>query len=120
MKRKLNVALKNLDGTNITEATVQQLEVGKAVVQSLTVMTASIACGNALTQLFEDERSLSGVEKHKRGKLAQRVFDAEGEIDLSAEEITTIKTCVGKHFNPLVVAQIYDILESDPVGDDNA
>jgi hypothetical protein len=114
MKRNLNVALKNLNGTPVTEAVIEQLEPGKPVVQSVTTMTAAMACGDALNTLFEDERTLPGIEKHKRGKLAQRVYDAKGEIDLSTEDIAEIKKCLGKKYNPLIVCQVFDILETDP------
>lgn len=67
---------------------------------------------NALLAAFEDERELSGEDKYKRFKLADRINSAEGEVEISGEELALVKKMVGKGYNVLAVGHIYNLLES--------
>jgi len=52
----------------------------------------------------------SGVDKVKKYELAKKVYIG-GEVDLIAEEITLIKERIGDIFAPVIVGQVFDILE---------
>lgn len=65
----------------------------------------------ALLSSFDDERGLSGEEKCKRYVLSTRIYGNE-ELDVTAEEISTIKKLVGKGFSPLIVGQAFQMLEN--------
>jgi len=67
----------------------------------------------ALTAQFEDERNLSGEEKFARGELALRVHKG-GRIDVSAEDIATIKKLIAKGYGPLIVIRAWSMI--DPSG----
>jgi len=65
----------------------------------------------ALTILGASEQNLPGAERLKRGRLAQRIV-ASPVLDLKAEEIALLKTCIGNVYGPWIVVQAEDMLES--------
>jgi hypothetical protein len=72
-------------------------------------MTLGDAVSSALVSPFKDE-SPSGQEKVKRWALALRVHAAK-DIELTADDITMIKNLVAKAFGPLIVGQVWEILD---------
>ncbi len=57
-------------------------------------------------------QQLDGMEKYRRGKLADKIFGAAEPIELPAEEIVKIKEAVGTAWpNPIVVMRAWDMLE---------
>lgn len=113
MKRYMNVILKDIEG-------VEMVEYPNAIKQGEEPTPVPITIGkivvNALLASFDDERQLSGDEKARRFRLAQNVYEArkgDGWVDLTAEDITLLKALVGKGYGPLIVGQIYDILENE-------
>lgn len=73
------------------------------------VVTLRHICVNALFAIYNDEPGLSGTDKAKRYKLAMRLKPEVCEV--SAEEVTTLKTLVGKAYAPLVVGRAYEVLD---------
>lgn len=70
----------------------------------------------ALNFLGGDEQNLGREQRLLRGRLAQRIVAAgSNELDLKAEEVTLIKNCFGKMFDPWVVAQCEDVLDPQEV-----
>lgn len=49
-------------------------------------------------------------EKFNRYMLAQRVHN-DDEVELTAEEVSRVKSLIGKFFNPLVVGAAWNILD---------
>lgn len=70
-------------------------------------------CNVATTALLAPERGeeLSGNEKMKRFLLAERIYQADGEVKVSAEEVVLLKTLIAKHFSALIVGRSYRLLE---------
>ncbi|MCW4050360.1 MAG: hypothetical protein NWE89_11565 [Candidatus Bathyarchaeota archaeon] len=64
----------------------------------------------ALLTLHQSERA-NGVESYKRCKLAERVYEADKELEIESEDITLIKRLIGELFAPIIVGQAYDALE---------
>jgi hypothetical protein len=62
---------------------------------------------NALLSPVQKEQ---GTEKVKKYELAKRIYEAD-EIELTAEEITLIKSRVGDTFVPIVVGRVFEMLE---------
>lgn len=63
-----------------------------------------------------------GVARYRKGKLAGKVMEHDA-VDLTADEITLVKTAVGKLYLPLVVSQAWDMMEAlasepEPSGED--
>ena len=103
MKRNLNVVLKTLDGQPLKEehnGTARDVLLSRLAV-------------NALLANYEDEKNLSGDDKVKRFKLAQQINDADGEVEVTAEQVSLLKTLIAKGYSPLVVGRAYDILEGE-------
>ncbi len=99
MKRNMTAVLTTLTGMPIKD--------GEAS------LTLGAVATNALLMPYEDERNLSGDDKVKRFKLAQRIHDAQGEVDISSEEITLLKSLIAKAYTPLVVGRAFAILEAE-------
>lgn len=70
-------------------------------------------CATALLTPYQDEKELSGDEKVKRFKIAEKIYNG-GEQDLTIEEAALLKKLVAKAFAPLIVGRIYGLLESEP------
>lgn len=66
---------------------------------------------SALFGQYADEQALSGDEKFRRFKLAMTVNDG-GSQDLSPEDVVLIKKLVGKAYGPLIVGQVYNVLNA--------
>lgn len=69
---------------------------------------------SALLAAHEDERSLTGKEKADRFALALRINQRPDAVSLTAEQLTLLKTLIGKGFTPLVVGRAYELLEQEP------
>ena len=65
------------------------------------------ACVNALMSPNEKD---SGAKKVEKYDLALRIYKND-EVELSVEEAATIKECVGKLFAPIVVGQLFKVLD---------
>lgn len=63
-----------------------------------------------LDDLRGDEHQ-TGKDKFDRALLAQRVHHSEGEADVTAEEIATMKERIGRAFSPLLVLGAWNALE---------
>ena len=99
MIKNLDVVLRDLEGKEIIDS-----EDTKRPVLARTIII------NALMATYKDENP-SGEEKVRRYKLAMLLHG--GSHELSAEDIVLIKTLVGKGWGPIIVGQIYDLLESN-------
>jgi hypothetical protein len=76
----------------------------------------TIIC-NALLANYQDEASLPGKEKLDRWHLAQRVHGSGVSIEVTAEEISSIKNLVAKGYSTPVSAQVWEILEKGTSGE---
>lgn len=108
MKTNLNVALKNMDDVAMTE-TIKTMVDGKEVSEEKEIPLKTF-CINALMADYQGE-TVDGNEKLKRYTLAKRIFKAEGEVELSVEEAALLKQLVPKGHTPLVVGQLFELLE---------
>ena len=62
--------------------------------------------------------SLVAKEKLRRGLLAEKIYSAEGPIELQVDELALIKKLVGETNDPIIVSQIYPVI--DPKAKDDA
>lgn len=75
------------------------------------VLTLAIVAENALLASYQDETNLSGEEKLKRFRLAEKIASQKGDITLTAEEIALIKKLVAKAYNPLIVGDMVKAID---------
>jgi len=97
---KINVdeTLKTFDGKVMMDADSS----GNAVEASMkTVLVNAV-----LAPVKEDK----GVDKVRKYELAKMIFKG-GEVDLTPEDIVLIKKQVGDNFAPIVVGQVWDMLD---------
>lgn len=92
-----DTVMKNLNGSEITEN-------DKPVAMKDFVVNALLS--------IQGEPNLAAQEKFERGLLATKVYDG-GDLELTVEEIATVKKTIGLYYPPLIVAQIYKHIESD-------
>lgn len=79
-------------------------------------LTYRVLTVNALMQPYPDEAGLSGEEKLRRFRLADKIMKSQ-PVHLSAEEVVLLKTVVAKFGAPLAVGRIYDLIDpSEPTG----
>ena len=100
MKIDVSKELKTLDGSTMQDVGSD----GNAV-----NATVKLALLNAV---LAPEQNDTPVRKLEKGELARKIYKAEKEVDLTAEEIALCKKRVGEVFpSPLVVLQVTEILE---------
>lgn len=87
---------------------------GKPIQEGETIITLGSVCSNALLALHPDEQTLPGEVKVRRFQLAVKIYNG-GEQDVSVEELSILKTMVGKHYLPIVVGRVYEIIEGAKV-----
>lgn len=73
------------------------------------VTLSSVAVG-ALSTVFPDEVGLSGADKYKRYELALAI-NKKKLVELQVEDVTLIKTVIGKAYGPVIVGPAYDVIE---------
>jgi hypothetical protein len=92
---------KNLDGQLRTLTGTGYERDGKPV-QIRTIIAEALA-----SQVTEEDVQ----KKLLYGKLAFKLSDGQGEMDFTPEDLVAMKTAVGKSCGPLLVVQIYEILD---------
>jgi len=94
----VDVKLMTLDGKVMMDADSS----GNAV--EATVKTLLV---NAVLAPTKDEK---GVDKVRKYELAKMIFKG-GKVDLTPEDIVLIKQQVGDNFAPVVVGQVFEMLD---------
>jgi len=101
MRVDVNQTLKALNGEVLKDND------GKGNVVDATLKTAIV---NGLLAPVQQGKNESGLDKVKKYELATRVYKND-EVELTAEDIVLIKKCVGENFAPIVVGQVYEMLD---------
>ena len=74
--------------------------------------TIKLAMVNALLAPTPQGEQETGVDKIKKYELAKMIYKAEGEVDITVEDISLIKKAVEKAFpSPIIVGQVNELLE---------
>ena len=100
MKIDFSQTLSTLDGEQFTDNVG-----GKDVPVNLGKI-----CIGALDATYQDETNLTGSEKYARFELIAKLKSAS-EVDVSSEDVTKLKTLIGKRYGVTVVGAAYDALE---------
>lgn len=108
--------LKELDPKKVEELRKQLLkkeitqdEYNEKLSDSFKVVTLGFMCVNALLSEIKDERN-NGEDKVKRYELAKAIH-MNDILDVPAEGIVLLKERIGKSYLPLIVGQVFDLLE---------
>jgi hypothetical protein len=79
------------------------------VTEDGSALTLREAVTTALVAPFKDENP-SGTEKVKRWQLAAKL-QASKDVELTADDIALIKNLVAKAYGPMIVGQVWAILD---------
>ena len=114
MMLQLSMQLRDQDGKLLTQAKPTLNNEGVIIGQT----QEPVLLGNLVkAALLQPDEKDSADEKVTKFELMLRVSAAkDGELDLESEDITLVKKLVGKMYAPLVVGQVYRILEGKPTG----
>lgn len=97
---KVDTLLKTLDGQVMKDNDGQ----GSAVDATL-----KVALINAVASPEQNDTPAQKIEK---GELARKIYLADGEIELTAEEVALCKKRVGEVYpSPIIVLQVTEMLE---------
>lgn len=94
MQYRVDSPLTNVDGTPITSPDGSRV----------TFRTVCIAC---LVQAPEK----SGDDKYAAFRLAVKLQSADADVELSAEEVATLKRLIGGAMPVVIVGRMFDLLE---------
>lgn len=68
--------------------------------------------GVVTTNLLAEDQKATPEERFNNFRLALKIKEAKGEIDLTIEEIAVIKKKIGDNPMPLVVGRVWEVLEA--------
>jgi hypothetical protein len=107
MKINVTQQLKSIEGEPLTTPKATCPQCGQAT-EAVPVTVRQIVTGALMAQ--RQGETLSGEEKVRRYALALRVHN-ENEPDLPVEDVALIKELVGQGYGPLVVGQVWVLLD---------
>ena len=83
-------------------------------------VTLKSICVNALSVQYKGEENLEGMEKQKRGKLAEKIFSTKNNetLHLTSGEVEDLKKFIGKNYDPITVLRAYELLDPTPKEND--
>jgi hypothetical protein len=64
-----------------------------------------------VTNLLGEDSKATPTERFDNFRLASKIKDAKSEVELTIEEIATIKKKIGENPMPLVVGRVWEVLE---------
>lgn len=108
MKIDVTQELKNLDGSTLVQARARCPECGRATETEAVTLRGVVT--NALMVQDQSEAQVKGEEKARRYQLGLRIYGEESP-DLSPEEIVLIRQRVAQMYQPLVVGQVWALLD---------
>ena len=95
MKIKFEQDLKNYDDAKLTDP-------------NGVIMTLKKVICDALSQVDSEKCRMS---KFERSELAIRIYQSKGQFEITVEEMADVKAVVDKAWPPIVINQVYKILE---------
>jgi hypothetical protein len=106
--------ISDFEGMPVTECADQPPPRDDRECQNRRPVTLAMAAMRALLVTYDDERGIAAEEKFKRGELARKIYEStsgNGEPVLTVEEMATVKKLIGKGYPPLMVTQIWRMLD---------
>lgn len=95
MKIKLTQTMKDVEGADIITPDKRQLTLGNICINSI------------LTPVPDDDVKV----KYEKYEIYKKLKQADGEIEMKAEDIVLLKKVIGKFQPPLIMGQCFDIIE---------
>jgi hypothetical protein len=95
MKIKMNQELIGIDGKPIVNCDMPPMKLKEVCINSLLSPTEG-----------DDEK-----KKFERWEIYKKLRDAQNEVELTIEDLASIKKCIGKFQPPLILGQCFEMLE---------
>jgi len=71
---------------------------------------------HALNLLMPGDENVAPTKKFERGLLAIKIYEATEPVDMaSAEQVSDLKSLIGRSFGSLIIARAFDIIENHPL-----
>ena len=86
---------------------------GRALSDAHGPVTLATAIATALDTVTNEKEPLTGADKMRRYRLASRILEAPAAVPLTLEDAALCKALVGDGYGPLIVGQIWSVLEPD-------
>ena len=102
MKLTINEQLRSLNGEAM-------FEMDKDV---RTPIDLKLVCVNAILRPHASDEQVSGIEKMKRLDLATKIYKAEESIEVTAEEIVTLKMLIARSYGTMIAGRALQMLEN--------
>jgi hypothetical protein len=81
---------------------------GKPIVDNGVEATVRDAVVNAVLVAVPGDKP---IQKFQKDELARKIYNVKEEVELTAEEVVMVKERVGECFAPIVVGQVWRLLE---------
>lgn len=66
-----------------------------------------------MLNLNKEDSTCTPSERFSRFLLSEKIKEADGEVDLTVDELAMIKKVVGDNPNPLIVGRVWKYIESE-------
>jgi hypothetical protein len=63
--------------------------------------------------LNKEDATCTPTERFNRFLLSEKIKKADGDVDLSVEELGMIKKIMGEHPNPLILGRVWQFIEAE-------
>jgi hypothetical protein len=71
--------------------------------------TVKMALVNAVLSPVQTDKPM---DKFRKDELARKIYNTDGEVELTAEEVVLLKDRVGESYAPIIVGQVWRLLEN--------
>jgi len=105
---KINFKKQGLLNLNEKQINRVELDENKKEIE-IPLFLDEVVMGN----LTKEDPTCTPTERFNRFVLAEKIKKADGEVDLTVDELGVIKKVVGEHPNPLIVGRIWNFIESE-------
>lgn len=105
MKINFLQTMKDLDGKNSQDENKDDISCGKVAIRALML---SISDGRQNSNISADQK----FKQYKLAMLIDKSMDDNTDAEFTIEDVALIKKVVGEFYNPLIVGQMYDLLEN--------
>jgi len=105
--------LKKLEGGTLYKTEIRVVDGVAKNEDTSESMLLRTPCINALMGVYEDEKNLSGEDKVKRYDMAIKI-QSMSKVDFTPEDLSLIRKLVAKAYSPLIVGQVWKLLDIPP------
>jgi hypothetical protein len=109
----VNMEGKGLKERDLVKEVVDGKEVEKIVEKDLTLRIVTVN-GLLSEAQVQGRQPIDGMEKKKRGMLADRIYGCKEPIQVDSEEITLIKNKISDIYPVLTTRRAWAVLEGEP------